>query len=182
MNKRRKIQQINNQTIAFMNLVENFSRTSTDIAQVCDKAAYYMREPLKSIVEDFVTDIRIYGDNDKAFQKIQKELVGCKLQEIFKSFEICQRHEGNFAKIVEDSKQSAREFDKSIMIRRAIVANARGDLAALLVASGIVLLMLNDFMTKNVWEMLSASPIGIGILAYEGLCLVLVVWVIFKGD
>lgn len=182
MNKRRKIQQINNQTIAFMNLVENFSRTSTDIAQVCDKAAYYMKEPLKGIVEDFVTDIRIYGDNAKAFEKIQKELEGCKLLEIFKSFEICERHEGNFSKIVEDSKRSAREFDRSIMIRRAIVANARGDLFALIAASVIVLVMLNDFLTRNVWEMLSASPIGIGILVYEGVCLVLIGWVLLKGD
>lgn len=182
MNKQRRIQQINNQTIAFMNLVENFSKTSTDIAEVCDKSAHYMKEPLKSIVEDFVTDIRIYGYNSKAFEKIKKKLEGCKLLEIFKSFEICQRHEGDFAKVVADSKKSVREFDKSIMIRRAIVANARGDLLALLLASGIVFVMLNDFLTKNVWEMLSTSPIGMGIIGYEGVCLALICWVILKGD
>lgn len=182
MKSKRKIQQINDQTIAFMNLVENFSRTSSDIAEVCDKAAFYMQEPLKSIIEDFVADMRIYGDDTKAFHRILRKLEGSKLYEIFKSFEICGKHEGNFAKIVEDSKKSVREFEKSIVIRRAIIANARGDLLALLVAGIIVFMMLNDFLSEGVLEVLCASPIGIAIIGYLFVCLLLIGWIMLKGD
>jgi hypothetical protein len=165
-----------------MNLVENFSRTSSDMAEVCDRASFFIHEPLKGIVEEFVADIRLYGDSERAFVKIGKKLKGCKLAEIFKSFEVCQRHEGNFADIVRDAKKSVREFDKSMTVRRAIVASARGDLAALVGAGIMVFMMLNDFLSKGVWEILTGSYIGIGILVYCGICLLLILWVMIKGD
>lgn len=182
MTDRRKRQLINDQTITFMNLVENFSRTSCDMAEVCDKASFYIKEPLKSIVEEFVADIRLYGDAPKAFGRIYRRLKGCKLLEIFKSFEICYLHEGNFADIVRDAKESARIFDKSITMRRAIVASARGDLAALVGAGAIVIRMLDDFLEKGVWSVLSGSYIGIAIMGYCVICFAFIIFVMLKGD
>lgn len=182
MPRRLEIKKINDQTINFMNLVENFSRTSTDIAEVCDKAAFYIKDPLKSIIDDFVTDIRLYGNKEKSFMRVEKRLKGCKLQDIFKSFEICEKHEGNFAKIVHDSKKSVMEFDKSITIRRAIIANARADLLSLVFGGGIVMVMLNGFLSGNVLEILTGSYIGIAILIYGIVCGIGILWVMAKGD
>lgn len=182
MTERKKRKLIDSQTIAFMNLVENFSRTCSDMAEVCDKASFYMREPLKGIIEDFVIDIRLYGDTSQAFGRIYVRLKGCKLLEIFKSFEICQKHEGDFARIVKDAKLSVREFDKSMTIRRAIISSARGDLAALLGAGVIVVIMLDDFLGSSVWEILSSSYIGIGIMLYCIVCITVIAVTIIRGE
>lgn len=176
------IRKINDQTITFMNLVESFSKSSSDMTEVLDKAAYYLDEPLKNILEDFVSEIRLYGDNKQAFKKIYVKLKGCKLLEIFKSFEICDRHEGNFAEIAKEAKKSAIEFDKSIAVRRAIVGSARVDLLSMIGAGMMVLYMLNDFLSKSVFDILLSNYIGIGILVYNIICICIVFLVIAKGE
>lgn len=182
MTRRKTVKMINDQTIIFMNLIENFSRSSQDMAEVCDRASFYIKDPLKKIVEEFVTDIRLYADEQRAFRNIYVKLKGCKLLEVFRSFEICSLHEGNFADIVRDSKKSVREFDKSITIRRAIIASARTDLVALIAAGVMVVFMLEDFLSDNIWNTLTGSYIGIAIIVYCVICFLLIITVMIKGD
>lgn len=165
MNKVQR-KQIDEQTISFLNLIENFSKTEDDIINIFDKANQYMKEPLKGIINQFVLDSRLNGNIDEAFEKLIKKLCGTKLSDVIESLKICSEHDSNYEMVVSDSKKSVNVYLKSLSVRNAIRNSARVDMAALVLALFIIVKLLNSFLSENIWIIMTGSFIGIGILLY----------------
>ncbi|MCM1467371.1 MAG: hypothetical protein NC086_04430, partial [Alistipes sp.] len=160
----------------FMNLIENFSAADDDIVNICDRANQYMKEPLREIVNDFVMDARLYGNLDAAFDKVIERLNGTKLRDIFQNLKICSRHTTDYGEVIADARSFVKEYLKSKSVQKAVINSARVDFAALAAAGWIILGMLNEFLSRNVFAILCTDFIGAGILLY---CAVILLWGIY---
>ncbi len=160
------INRLEEQIISFLNLVENFSKSDDDIVNILDKTSQYINEPLKSIINEFVLDARLYADLDTSFEKLYKAVAGTRYVGVFKSLQICSKYDSNYAEIVSDARVSIKEYLKSSAIRKAIINSARIDLCALLIGGVIVCNILNGFLSRDVFGILSDSYIGIVIILY----------------
>lgn len=168
--------QIERQMLSFMNLIENFSMSDEDIINICDRANQYMKEPLRNIINDFVMDARLYGDLDGAFDKVIAGLKGTKLKDVFQNLKICSHHNTDYGEVIADARSSVKEYLKSKSIQKAVVNSARVDFAALVMAGGIIIKILNEFLSHNVFEVLSDGLIGVFIMIY---CAVILLWGVY---
>lgn len=174
-----KISRLDEQIISFLNLVENFSKSDDDLVNILDRTSQYINEPLKSIINDFVMDARLYGKMDESFERLYKDIAGTRLVEVFKSLQICGKHDSNYADVVCDAKISIKEYLKSKSIQKAIINSARIDLCALLAGGVIVCNILNGFLTRSVMSILLSSYIGIGIIIYCVIVIGIAVYYLF---
>lgn len=168
--------QIEKQMLSFMNLIENFSMSEDDIIQICDRAGLYLKEPLKGMIHEFVMEARLYGDLERSFDKLIARLEGTKLKDVFVSLKICSRHHTNYREVIGDARGSVKEYLKSKSVQKALINSARVDLAALVIAGGIIIKILNAFLTQNVFSILGGSYIGAGIMVY---CAVILIWGVY---
>ena len=168
--------QIEGQMLSFMNLIVNFSASDDDIINICDRANQYMKEPLRQIINDFVMDARLYGDLDAAFDKVVVRLKGTKLRDVFQNLKICSHHTTDYGEVIADARSSVKEYLKSKSVQRAVLNSARVDFAALVIAGGIILVILNEFLSRNVFVILCTSFIGAAIMIY---CAMILLWGIY---
>ena len=77
--------QIDEQTVSFLNLIDNFSKTDEDIINIFDKANQYIKEPLNGIINQFVMDARLKGNVGESFERLIKKLNGTKLSDVIES-------------------------------------------------------------------------------------------------
>lgn len=164
---RRKKELIEDQMMTFLNLLENFSRTSDDIIYLLDRTNQYMKEPVYGMVNDFVLEARLYANLKVSFEKVCHRFKGTKMEEIFHVLWICSEHDANYAEVISDLKLSIKEYLKSKKIRKAIINSARVDLAALLFAGYFVLEMLDDFLCASAIGVCFGTPIGVALLVYS---------------
>lgn len=174
--KRLFCNQVENQMLSFMNLIENFSAADDDIVNICDRANQFMEEPLRGIINDFVMEARLYGELDAAFDKTAARLKGTKLREVFQNLKICSRHTTDYGEVISDARGSIKEYLKSKSVRKAVRNSARVDFAALVIAGGFIVRILNEFLSQDVFSILLASFIGIAIVLY---CAVILLWGIY---
>lgn len=157
---------IDDGSITFMNLIENFSQNEDDLINIIDRANQYMLEPLHSILNAFVMDARLSAKTDKAVESLCKKLHGTKLEDVFWNLYICSKHDANYYEVIRDSKMTVKEYMKSKLIRRAIINSARVDVVALMIAAIFVIRILNSFLSQSVSAILLSNWIGIGIIVY----------------
>lgn len=165
MNRCQK-ERIDDMTINFMNLIENFSQNEDDLINIIDRANQYVQEPLHGILYGFVMDARLSADLEQAIQTLCQKLHGTKLEEVFWMLYICSMHDANYCEVIKDSKVTVKEYMKSKVIRKAIVNSARVDVIALLFAALFVIKILNDFLSSSVFSILLSGYIGIAIIGY----------------
>lgn len=159
--------------------MENFSKSDDDIVNILDRANQYMTDPLKTVINDFVMDVRLYADMKKSFEKLCRKLDKTKLSDVFRSIQICSEHDSNYTEVIEDAKSSVKQYMSSKTIQKAIINSARADMAALVIAGIMIIKILNSFLSEDVAVILFSSYIGIGIMVYCVIILCLAVYFLF---
>ncbi len=168
--------QIEKQMLSFMNLMENFSMSDDDIVNICDRTDPYLKEPLKGIIHEFVMEARLYGDMEDSFDKLMKRLRGTKLKEVFQNIKICSVHNTNYKEVIKDARSSVKQYLRSKSIQKAVIKSARVDLAALVAAGAIIIKILNEFLTQDVFTILRSGYIGVAIMVY---CVAVLLWGVY---
>lgn len=170
--KKYRINKIEKQMLSFITLVECFGRTDDDLISVLDRANQYMGEPLKTIISDFVIDARIYGNIDNSFEMVKERLEGTKLYDIFWELKLCSIYDADYKTVINDARNSVKEYLKSKELTKAMVDSARVDVISLFGAGLLVIRILEQFISGSVWDTLCSSYIGIAIIIY---CVVITV-------
>lgn len=174
-------QKVERETIKFINLVENFSDTNDDIVSIMGKVAAYLEEPLKSYVDDFYNEAMSTGDITRSFRHMEYKIQNERLKDIIRNLEICSRHQANYSEIIKANRSGLKVVLKSRQKIKAIVENARTEMAICLFLCGGILAILNlflsDMLGKNIILSLTDTFVGSLILFY---CIANITWIIWK--
>ena len=84
----------------------------------------------------------------------------------------------NYGEVIKDSRSLLREYLAAAKERKAILNNARIEIAMIIGCSGIVFWMMNDFTQAGIMSVLLGSMVGNIILAYCILMLLYAVWTV----
>ncbi len=155
-----------NEILTFINLLENYSKTSDDLISIFGRLFYYLEEPLKSAVEDCYIEGRSTGDLSFALSNLSNRIEHQKFKEVIRNLEICARHEANYGEIVNDSRGLLRDFIASQKERKAIIQNGRIEILIIMACSIIMVGMLNGFMERGLWQVLLQTLLGNFIILY----------------
>ena len=164
--------------MTFINLLENYSSMEDELIAIFSRIQTFLTEPIKSAVEQCCIEAEMTGDKGRAIRNLEKRIEHEKFKELVRNLEICSRYEANYGEVIKDSRSLLREYLAAAKERKAILNNARIEIAMIIGCSGIVFWMMNDFTQAGIMSVLLGSMVGNIILAYCILMLLYAVWTV----
>lgn len=164
--------------MTFINLLENYSGMEDELITIFSRIQPFLSEPIKSAVENCCAEARMTGDRNQAIRNMEKRIEHEKFKELIRNLEICSRYEANYGEVIKDSRGLLREYLATVKERKAILNNARVEIAMILGCCGIVFWMMNDFTQTGILPLLLSNTAGNLILAYCILMIFYAVWAV----
>jgi len=170
------------QLMVFINLLENYSRTSDDLIDIISKTELYMDEPLKSAIRKFSWEAKHIGETDAAIKHLTEKIPHRKFKEIIQNLEICRKHDTNYEDVLKDIRVSIQEYLKSKEEKMIIRQNTRGNIMIMMFVGGFIMRLVNGFVEGGLLTLLSSNFIGILIITYIVLVVLTGIWQLVKID
>lgn len=146
---------IESQLLQFMNIIDNFSKTSDDLINVLEKASRYIDDPLGGKIYEAVQEARNTGDTMLAIQDLQNSVKNKHFKVLIRNLETSSRFENNYSDIIEDCRNIFHNYIKAQKEKRNIRINGVFEIL-IMVGTGIVSIMMIGQMTEegNVFDVL----------------------------
>lgn len=170
------------QLLVFINLLENYSRTSDDLVDIILKTEMYLEEPLKSSIRKFAWEAKNTGEIDIAIKHLVEKNSDRKFKEIIQNLEICRKHDTNYEDVLEDIRVSTQEYLRSKEEKMSLRQNTRANIIIMMLVGGVIVRLVNGFVEGGLLRLLMSGAIGILIVTYIVVVLLIGVWQIVKID
>ena len=154
--------------LQFMNIVDNFSRTSDDLISILEKASKYIDEPLSSQIYDAVVEARNTGDTLQALQDLQDKVKNKHFKVLIRNLEISSRFETNYSDIIEDCRDIFHDYIKSEKEKRSLRVNGILEIGTMLLCGLFCIYIIGDITEQGniVVVLMNGGAIGQGILIF----------------
>lgn len=164
--------------MTFINLLENYSSMEDELIAIFSRIQTFLTEPVRSAVEQCCMEAEMTGDKGKAIRNLEKRIEHEKFKELIRNLEICSRYEANYGEVIKDSRSLLREYLAAAKERKAILNNARIEIAMIIGCCGVVFWMMNDFTQTGILAVLLGNTAGNMILVYCILMVLYAVWTV----
>lgn len=132
------------QLLQFMNIIDNFSRTSDDLVDILEKASRYIEDPLGSQIYDAVQEARNTGDSLLALQDLQNSVKSKHFKILIRNLETSSRFENNYSDIIEDCRAIFHDYIKAQKEKRSIRFNGVAEILIMVATGGVSISMIGQ--------------------------------------
>lgn len=132
------------QLLQFMNIIDNFSRTSDDLIDILEKASRYIEDPLGSQIYDAVQEARNTGDSLLALQDLQNSVKSKHFKILIRNLETSSRFENNYSDIIEDCRAIFHDYIKAQKEKRSIRFNGVAEILIMVATGGVSISMIGQ--------------------------------------
>lgn len=157
---------IRQQTLQLVSLLCRWCQVREDLLFAFDKSlASGLEQPMKQVVQDFLTRIRGGMDMEQALDLLQHSLDHEHFQDLVLAIRFNFRHRGNLPVLLEHLELQLNQIEEEYTRRR--LSNARDrNLARLILGAVPVIFMIRFFGRTAVQEAFGKSPAGAGLLVF----------------
>lgn len=154
--------------LQFMNIVDNFAKTSDDLMTIFEKASRYIDEPLSTQIYDAVIEARNTGDSLVALQDLQDKVKNKHFKVLVRNLEISSRFETNYSEIIEDCREIFHTYIRSEKEKRTMRTNGVMQIFAMLAVGALCCYLIGDVTDQGgvISVLLNAGAIGYVILGF----------------
>lgn len=128
----------------FVNLLENFSKTSDDIASIMKSVCPYLDEPLYSAVKEWCTEADVKGDMEVAFKRLELKVNHKQFSQLIQNIEMCSRYNMDYGAVVTKNRDVIRNYLSQKQVHKQMANSARINVLVLYISAGVVLRMLDN--------------------------------------
>lgn len=153
-------EKIDDSLIGFINNIESFSATSSDIVTIIEGVIPFTEQPLSRLLSDFVATAKSSGDTQEAFNSLERRIENEKIRTLIKNLDMASRHNANYSEIITEARTIFDGYFKAKTSRKIIVSNGRVGIAMILGLGVIMLLTVNKFINGLLFFYLQNSFIG----------------------
>ncbi len=164
-------EKIDDSIIPFINLLENYATSDSDIVNIMGNVCQYLEDPLRSYIEEFCDEAITSGNPSKAFMNLEVKIANRRLKSIIRNLEICSKNEANYDVIIQDERRALRNYSKSRAKKKELFHKGRSEVFKCLLINAMIIIMFST-VAKELINGLLYSRIGNVIL----LC-----WIIVLG-
>ena len=157
---------IDGNLLQFADLLESYSLTSDDLTDIFENVYEYLDEPLRHIVMDGVTDMKINGDQTLAFQRMRIKAGNRKFGELLYNLEECSKNNADYASAVRGIHQTLEVQQTEKEDRKRMANGARVNIVIMIGVYVGALKIISGFVGKNVFVFLQETAIGSIILIF----------------
>lgn len=168
--------------MTLLNLIENFNKTQDDIVGIFRKTIPYIGEPISSILSEFCSEVRMYGDINQAFDNMNARIEHRKCRELIHNLKVCSRYESDYESVVRDLRTSMINYLEIKAERKAIINNGRAEIVILIVCAAFIIYLFSNIISGSLLKLLSESLIGNIIIIYCFVVILISVVLMFSYD
>lgn len=151
---------IDGNLLQFADLLESYALTSDDLTDIFEKVYEYLDEPLRSIILDGVTNMKLNGDQKLAFQRMRIKAGNRKFGELLYNLEECSKNNADYASAVRGIHQTLEVQQTEKEDRRRMANGARINIAIMIGIYCVALNIINGFVGENVFTYLQETAMG----------------------
>lgn len=166
------INQLEKETIRFVNLLKNVSHTENSLAEMLARTIPYTSNPLRTSIERCYYEIKTTGDTSMALQHLCDRTSYKKLNEVFEALRVCSTHNEDYESVINESNESVTAF---ISYRKEIKQIKQSNIIDILIMGGAGLLIIFEMKTMltNIDVMYYLFETVIGQVMFIALILIL---------
>lgn len=135
--------------LQFMNIVDNFSKTSDDLINILEKSSKYIDEPLSSQIYDAVIEAKNTGDTLLALQELQEKVKNKHFKVLIRNLEISSRFETNYSDIIEDCRDIFHNYIRTEKEKRSLRINGILEIFAMLACGAFCVTILGELTEEG---------------------------------
>lgn len=135
--------------LQFMNIVDNFSKTSDDLINILEKSSKYIDEPLSSQIYDAVIEAKNTGDTLLALQELQEKVKNKHFKVLIRNLEISSRFETNYSDIIEDCRDIFHNYIRTEKEKRSLRINGILEIFAMLACGAFCITILGELTEEG---------------------------------
>lgn len=170
------------QLMIFINLLENYSRTSDDLVDIIAKTEKYLGEPLNSAIRKFSWEAQHVGETEIAILHLKEKIPHRKFQEIIQNLNICRSHDTNYEEVIADIRISMQQYLKAKEEKNSIRQGTRGSILIMMIVGCFIIRLVNGFVQGGLYRLLRSNFIGLIILFYILAVAIVGLWQLLKID
>ncbi len=170
--KVRNLRAVNEDLMKFLDFLGNYSYSSGELTAILGAVSPYLKEPLRSVLEECETEGRLTGNVSLAVLGMAEKVQHPMFRQLVRNLEITSRYSADFLPLVMDSRRSMREYLQQSRERKGMLREAVVNMLLLLFMSTVMLLIVGKLVGKTLAELLLgnvAGWIGLGIFGLIGI-------------
>lgn len=146
--------------IVFLNLLDSFSITASEITFILYKTSHFLEPPLRDLLEDCYFETQISGDASGALYHLMEKSQHPKFREIIRNLEVCSRYDADYAGIVQSCRKNIQDYLAYRKKRKAIINIAKIEMFILLAIVLILSQLIGVLMEINIWNIIFLTFTG----------------------
>lgn len=174
---------IDEQLLQFMNIIDNFSKTSNDIIDIFEKASLYIQDPLRNQIYQAVQKARNAGSKEIALKDLQDNVKNKHFKMLVRNLDTSSNFENNYSDIVEDCRGVFHSYIKSQKELKQIQISGMIQIGFLVVLSLVAIQMIVQIANSDdvIKVLVDSGTTGIGLILYLITAIILSIYIaIFK--
>lgn len=152
--RRRNLRRVNENLMKLLDFLGNYSVTQGEVTAVLEQVSRYMEEPLRGALESCCMEAQLTGDTGLALLGMAERVEHPKFKELARNMEISVRYCADFSAMVNSSRRSMREYQRTLQERKGMLREAFINMCILLVMSLAVLGVVGSLIEMPVGQLL----------------------------
>lgn len=140
----RRNNKIEEHLLSTMNILENFSKSSTDLVHIIDRSSKLISEPLKTEFANTVIQARGSGDPDSALADLQDRVKTPYFKVMIKNLSIASKYQNNYSDIIADVRDSYHAYLKNKKRRKGLLSTGVAQIVMMIIVGAMCLFMVGD--------------------------------------
>ena len=170
----RNFRRTDEELLKFLDFLGNYSITSGEITSILRQISGYMREPLRTVLEEGYYEAQTLGNIGLALMQMAEKIQHPKFKELIYNLEITLRYSADFTVLVGQSRKSVREDIRLRRERKNMAKEAWINILILGVMTVVILKAVEALIGVPVTQVITQTLIGKGCVI--GICVILLLF------
>lgn len=149
----RNYRKIENSLILFLNLLDGFSITASEITSILYKVSRFVEEPLKELLEECYFETQITGDTGKALVHLMERVDHPRMKQIIRNLEVCSRYDADYSSVVNSSRKGIQDYLAYRKKRKSLINVAKTEMIMLLAIAVILMALIDLLLEASIWDL-----------------------------
>ncbi|MFI3238274.1 MAG: hypothetical protein R3Y47_09665 [Lachnospiraceae bacterium] len=156
----RNYKRIDKSLLEFVNLLGNYSISSGEIIHALYAVSKYMKEPLKSALEESYYEANTSGDIEEAIDHLMDKIPHPKFIEFMRNLKICTKYSADYSILIQSTRRSLQDYSKSCKERYSMMQEGLINMGILIIMLFVMMISVDQMIEGAVMEIMLYTTVG----------------------
>ena len=162
--------------LELLNVTESFAATGEEPTAILSHCSIYLKGPVGHALQSVDKQLIQGWSGRMILEQLKVRLEHPKWQEFIHNLNVCSMYNSDFGSVFRTSRKSIQTYLTSKKERQSIKHTAEMEMAAIVVLSLMILLVLSNFLAVPVTELMWGNSISKGCTIYMAIIVMLFFW------